>query len=83
MLESLKHYAMPWWLTTEDLPDPENRVTIHNATPLSIQSFQPGVAGAHPSGDTGHTNECEPVTDAAPKRIGFLTRRTMWSRLNV
>ncbi len=69
VLESLKHYAMPWWLTTEDLPDPENRVTIHNATPLSIQSFQPGVAGAHPSGDTGHTNECEPVTDAAPKRI--------------
>lgn len=28
LLKSLKHYAMPWWLTTEDLPDPDNRVTI-------------------------------------------------------
>ena len=69
VLESLKHYAMPWWLTTEDLPDPENRVTIHNSTPLSVDSLQPGVSGAHPSGDTGHSNESAPVTDAAPKRI--------------
>jgi choline dehydrogenase-like flavoprotein len=69
VLENLKHYAMPWWLTTEDLPDPENRVTIHNTTPLSVDALQPGVSGAHPSGDTGHTNESAPVTDAAPKRI--------------
>ncbi len=53
VLESLKHHAVPWWLTTEDLPDPNNRVTIHNTTPLSVQSRQPGVAGPHPSGDTG------------------------------
>ena len=69
VLEEMKHHAVPWWLTTEDLPDPDNRVTLHNATPLSVESLQPGLAGAHPSGDTGHTNESEPVTDSAPGRI--------------
>jgi choline dehydrogenase-like flavoprotein len=69
VLEGLKHYAMPWWLTTEDLPDPNNRVTIHNTTPLSVENRQPGVSGPHPSGDTGRTNEAAVVTDAAPKRI--------------
>ncbi len=69
VLEGMKHYAVPWWLTTEDLPAPENRVTIHNTTPLSQNSRQPGLAGAHPSGDTGRTNESEPVSEAAPKRI--------------
>ena len=33
VLEKMKQHAVPWWLTTEDLPDPENRVTLHNATP--------------------------------------------------
>ena len=66
VLEGMKHHAVPWWLTTEDLPDPENRVTLHNATPLSVESCQPGLVGAHPSGDTGHTNESETVTNAAP-----------------
>ncbi len=69
VLEGLKHYAMPWWLTTEDLPDPNNRVTIHNTTPLSVENRQPGVSGPHPSGDTGRTNEAAVVTDAAPRRI--------------
>ncbi len=69
VLEEMKHHAVPWWLTTEDLPDPDNRVTLHNTTPLSMESLQPGLAGAHPSGDTGHTNEFEPVTNAAPGRI--------------
>jgi choline dehydrogenase-like flavoprotein len=69
VLEGLKHYAMPWWLTTEDLPDPNNRVTIHNTSPLSVENRQPGVSGPHPSGDTGRTNEAAVVTDAAPKRI--------------
>ena len=69
VLEEMKHYAVPWWLTTEDLPDPENRVTLHNTTPLWSESQQPGIGGAHPSGDTGHTNEFEFVTDAAPMRI--------------
>jgi choline dehydrogenase-like flavoprotein len=69
VLEGMRHHAVPWWLTTEDLPDPENRVTIHNATPLSVDNAQPGIFGAHPSGDTGHTNESALVTDSAPKRI--------------
>jgi len=69
VLETMKHHAVPWWLTTEDLPDPNNRVTLHNTTPLSVESKQPGVAGAHPSGDTGHTNEAETVCEAAPGRI--------------
>jgi choline dehydrogenase-like flavoprotein len=69
VLEGLKHHAVPWWLTTEDLPDPDNRVTIHNTTPLSVANAQPGVFGAHPSGDTGTANESSAVTDAAPRRI--------------
>jgi choline dehydrogenase-like flavoprotein len=69
VLEGMKHHAVPWWLTTEDLPDPENRVTIHNTTPLSVDNVQPGLGGAHPSGDTGRTNEAGRVTDAAPMRI--------------
>jgi choline dehydrogenase-like flavoprotein len=69
VLEEMRHHAVPWWLTTEDLPDPRNRVTIHNTTPLFVENTQPGVAGAHPAGDTGPTNEAEIVTDAAPKRI--------------
>jgi choline dehydrogenase-like flavoprotein len=69
VLEGMKHHAVPWWLTTEDLPDPENRVTLHNTTPLSVENAQPGVAGAHPSGDTGRTNQSEPVNDNAPRQI--------------
>jgi choline dehydrogenase-like flavoprotein len=53
------------------LPQNDNRVTIHNTTPLSVASWQPGLIGTHPSGDTGRTNESEPVTDAAPRRIGL------------
>jgi choline dehydrogenase-like flavoprotein len=69
VLETMKQHAVPWWLTTEDLPDPNNRVTLHNTTPLSVDNWQPGAGGAHPSGDTGHTNESEPVNDHAPMRI--------------
>jgi choline dehydrogenase-like flavoprotein len=69
VLDTMKHHAVPWWLTTEDLPDPGNRVTLHNKTPLSVDAAQPGLAGAHPSGDTGRTNESAPVTDNPPHRI--------------
>jgi choline dehydrogenase-like flavoprotein len=69
VLEAMKHRAVPWWLTTEDLPDAENRVTIHNTTPLTAEAMQPGNRGAHPSGDTGRVNASEPVTNAAPHRI--------------
>ena len=65
----MKQHAVPLWLTTEDLPDPENRVTLHNTTPLSEENQEPGVAGPHPAGDTGRVNEAEPVSDAAPHRI--------------
>jgi choline dehydrogenase-like flavoprotein len=69
VLETMKHHAVPWWLTTEDLPAPENRVTLHNTTPLSVNSLEPGLPGPHPSGDTGRTNQSEPVTVNAPHRI--------------
>lgn len=69
VLETMKHHAVPWWLTTEDLPEPENRVTLHNTTPLSAEAMQPGLAGAHPAGDTGVVNESAAVTNAAPHRI--------------
>ena len=69
VLETMKHYAVPWWLTTEDLPSPENRVTLHNSTPSSVENQQPGTADAHPSGDTGHTNQAATVNDNAPHRI--------------
>jgi choline dehydrogenase-like flavoprotein len=69
VLETMKHHAVPWWLTTEDLPAAENRVTLHNTTPLSVENYQPGPTGAHPSGDTGRTNEVAPVNDHAPHRI--------------
>jgi choline dehydrogenase-like flavoprotein len=65
----MKHHAVPWWLTTEDLPNPDNRVTLHNTTPSSAEGTQPGITGPHPSGDTGHTNESDPVTTAFPGRI--------------
>jgi choline dehydrogenase-like flavoprotein len=73
VLEGMKHHAVPWWLTTEDLPAAENRVTLHNATPSSVledvETQTPGNAGAHPAGDTGATNESETVSVAAPGRI--------------
>jgi choline dehydrogenase-like flavoprotein len=69
VLEKMKQHAVPWWLTTEDLPDPNNRVTLHNTTPLSVVNAQPGVGGAHPAGDTGRINETEQVSDSGPGRI--------------
>jgi len=69
VLAEMKQFAVPWWLTTEDLPAAENRVTLHNATPSWVENQQPGVGGAHPSGDTGRTNESQPVNDHSPHRI--------------
>ena len=46
VLEQMKKHAVPWWLTTEDLPDPDNRVTLRNTTPSQLESTQPGPAGA-------------------------------------
>jgi choline dehydrogenase-like flavoprotein len=73
VLETMKHRAVPWWLTTEDLPAPENRVTLVNATPneaiASDISQQPGVAGVHGSDDTGLYNESAKVAVAPQGRI--------------
>ncbi len=72
VLETMKHHAVPWWLTTEDLPDPENRVTLHNTTPSSAESVDaasPGLADAHPAGDTGRTNQSAATTVSPPHRI--------------
>jgi choline dehydrogenase-like flavoprotein len=45
VLDLLTTHAVPWWLTTEDLPDPNNRVQISNGrvrldyTPNNVESF--------------------------------------------
>ncbi len=69
ILTEMKQHAVPWWLTTEDLPEPENRVTLHNATPASMPSQEPGLSGPHGSGDTGVVNEDATVMIAGPHRI--------------
>ncbi len=82
VLETMKHHAVPWWLTTEDLPDANNRVTLENATPSSIAasvlSPTPSLAGPHPSGDTDPVhalgqppadNQTGEVSIAPPGRI--------------
>ena len=72
VLEKMKQHAVPWWLTTEDLPAPENRVTLENATPGSLTTPTPGPFGPHASGDTdpeGADNQQGVVTVAQPGRI--------------
>ncbi len=76
VLETMKHHAVPWWLTTEDLPEPNNRVTLENATPSSLQQSvmtpTPSLFGAHPSDDTdptGADNQTGEVSVAPPGRI--------------
>jgi choline dehydrogenase-like flavoprotein len=76
VLETMKQYAVPWWLTTEDLPAAENRVTLENTTPSNVVESQttptPSVVGAHPSDDTdphGADNQSGRVSVAPPGRI--------------
>jgi choline dehydrogenase-like flavoprotein len=40
LLNDLAHHALDFWLTTEDLPDPENRVTVDSAGNLTL-SYTP------------------------------------------
>jgi choline dehydrogenase-like flavoprotein len=40
LLDNLAHHAVDFWLTTEDLPDPENRVTVNQAGDLTL-SYTP------------------------------------------
>ena len=70
VLETMKQHAVPWWLTTEDLPAAENRVTIANAPPASVPSRQPDIAGVHGSSpDTGVHNEAAEVQVVEPRAI--------------
>ncbi len=72
VLEKMKQHAVPWWLTTEDLPDPNNRVTLENSTSSGEDTPTPSLEGAHPSGDTdpsGANNQLGSVSVAAPGRI--------------
>ena len=66
VLETMKEHAVPWWLTTEDLPAAENRVTLRNTTPSQAMSSEPGTAGPH-----GAANPTDPAvgTVAAPGQI--------------
>jgi choline dehydrogenase-like flavoprotein len=69
ILEGLKKHAVPWWLTTEDLPDPENRVTLRNATPSQMESAEPGVGGAHADAHSTASNESAVVSVAQAGHI--------------
>ncbi len=72
VLETMKAHAVPWWLTTEDLPTPDNRVTLENASPGSLASPAPSPFGPHPSSDTDPErsyNQTGQVTTAQPGRI--------------
>jgi choline dehydrogenase-like flavoprotein len=46
ILNLMTTHAVPWWLTTEDLPDPDNRVRIENGkirldyVPNNVESFE-------------------------------------------
>jgi choline dehydrogenase-like flavoprotein len=46
ILDLMTTHAVPWWLTTEDLPDPNNRVQIAKGairldyTPNNVESFE-------------------------------------------
>jgi choline dehydrogenase-like flavoprotein len=69
VLSQMKQHAVPWWLTTEDLPSPDNRVTVKNATPGSVIVHGPGTAGAHgASDDTAHSASAT-TTEAQPGQI--------------
>jgi choline dehydrogenase-like flavoprotein len=69
ILEGLKRHAVPWWLTTEDLPDPNNRVTVRNATPSQHTGTQPGPGGPHPDSSVSPSNQSALISDAMPGHI--------------
>jgi choline dehydrogenase-like flavoprotein len=69
ILEGMKRHAVPWWLTTEDLPDPNNRVTLQNATPSSLAATQPDPAGVHPDSGVSPSNQSASVTISQPGHI--------------
>ena len=40
MLDDIAHHAVDFWLSTEDLPDPKNRVTVDRAGNITL-SYTP------------------------------------------
>jgi choline dehydrogenase-like flavoprotein len=69
VLSEMKQHAVPWWLTTEDLPSPDNRVTVKNATAGSVASHGPGTGGAHGASDDTAHNASAVTTDSQPGQI--------------
>jgi choline dehydrogenase-like flavoprotein len=69
VLEAMKRHAVPWWLTTEDLPDPNNRVTLTNTTPSQLDSTQPSPSGPHADSLSATENQTGAVTIAQPGHI--------------
>ena len=69
ILEGLKRHAVPWWLTTEDLPDPDNRVTLRNATPSQFTATAPSTAGPHPDSAITPSNQTANISQAQPGHI--------------
>jgi choline dehydrogenase-like flavoprotein len=69
VLETMRHHAVPWWLTTEDLPDPNNRVTVRNATPGNVEVQSPGTAGPHGASHFTAHNLAAATTVAATGQI--------------
>jgi choline dehydrogenase-like flavoprotein len=65
----MKQHAVPWWLTTEDLPSPDNRVTVKNTTPGAVISYGPGMAGAHGASDDTAHNASAVTTDSETGKI--------------
>lgn len=45
-LEIMAHHTMPFWMTTEDLPDPSNRVTVTESGAIML-SYTPNNEQAH------------------------------------
>jgi choline dehydrogenase-like flavoprotein len=69
VLEGMKRHAVPWWLTTEDLPDPNNRVTLRNTTPSQHTDVAPSPAGAHPDSAVTPSNQSAAISTATPGHI--------------
>ena len=69
ILEGMKRHAVPWWLTTEDLPDPNNRVTLRSSAPSQHTGTSPSPAGPHPDSSITPSNQSANITTAAPGQI--------------
>ncbi len=81
VLETLKHHAVPWWLTTEDLPDPgqPGHLAQHHAAlggEPAAWSGRDRIPPGTPAIPTSLSRSRTPHPDAFSSR----TRRIMWNR---